>query len=72
MKATIILIAVLLSFSNCVTAQTRTIYGLVISDGDLGPIPGVWIQNKDKALLGETGMDGRFKLTYLKTHKHYY
>jgi len=62
MRATIILIAILFFVSNCVTAQIRTIYGHVIYDGDLGPIPGVWIQNKDKVLLGKTGMDGRFKI----------
>jgi hypothetical protein len=60
-KAIIIVIAILFSFSNLLTAQTRTIYGRVIGeDGEVAI--GDRIQNKDTLLLGTTGIDGRFKI----------
>src|ERR1700733_12317072 len=62
MRITIILIAILLSFSNRLIAQTRTIYGRVIAEDDLLPIPGIRVQNHDKLVLGRTERDGRFKV----------
>jgi hypothetical protein len=62
MRVIIILIAILLSFSNQSTAQTRTIYGRVVAAEDVDVIPGVRIQNNEKLLLGTTGRDGRFKI----------
>ena len=62
MTAKIILIAILFSFYNCVSAQTRTIYGRVVGEDDLDVIPGVRIENQEKLLLGTTATDGRFKI----------
>ena len=61
MRATIAFIAILLSFNNRLTAQTRTIYGRFLAE-DVEVLPDVRIQNKDKLLLGTTGIDGRFRI----------
>jgi len=62
-KATIIFTAVLLFIGSQLNAQTRTIYGRVIIDDDLLPIPGVRIQTPDKLIVGNTDNDGKFKIS---------
>jgi hypothetical protein len=42
--------------------QTRTIIGRVICE-QLEPLPGLHIENSDNMLLGQTDMDGRFKIS---------
>ena len=63
MKTIITFIIVLLCFSYRLNAQTRVIYGRVIGDGDLEPVIGALIENNDQVRLGQTGMDGRFKIS---------
>lgn len=63
MKTTIISIIVLVSFSYRLNAQTRVVYGRIIGDGDLEPVIGVLIENNHNITLGQTGMDGRFKIS---------
>ncbi|MEO6850535.1 MAG: hypothetical protein ABI203_09385, partial [Mucilaginibacter sp.] len=62
MKATIIFIAVLLSVSIQLSAQTKKIYGRVIDGDGLRPIRDAQILNKDTLLIGTTDIDGRFKI----------
>jgi len=63
MKAIITFIIVLLCFSYRLNAQNRVIYGRVIGDVDLEPAIGIVIENNDHVRLGQTGMDGRFKIS---------
>ncbi|WP_157493551.1 hypothetical protein [Draconibacterium sediminis] len=58
---TITILAVLLSSLN-LNGQTRSIYGRVISEY-LEPLPGVYIENSDNVLLGETDMHGQFRIS---------
>jgi hypothetical protein len=62
-KTIITFIIVLLCFGYRLNAQARVVYGRVIGDGDLEPVIGVLIENNDHVKLGQTGMDGRFKIS---------
>lgn len=52
----------LLFFYLNLNGQTRTIVGRVICE-DLEPLPRLYIENSDNVPLGQTDMDGRFKIS---------
>jgi hypothetical protein len=47
---------------SLVMGQTRSIFGKVLIEDDLTPIPGVTIQDCDTVLLGTTNSKGNFKI----------
>jgi hypothetical protein len=61
MRLTIILTSALFVLSINLFGQTRIIQGRVISE-DLEGLPKVKIQNTDTIMIGETDIDGRFKI----------
>jgi len=63
MKAIIKFIIVLLCFGYRLNAQTKVVCGRVIGEFDLEPLIGIVIKNNDHVTLGQTGMDGRFKIS---------
>ena len=62
MKTSIILILTVLLINLNLNGQTRIIFGRVISE-DLEPLPMLGIQGSDTLILGQTDMDGRFKIS---------
>ena len=65
MRIIFILISILLFLNISLNGQTRNIVGRVILE-DLGTVPGIYIQNIDKLLLGETDFDGFFNINIPK------
>lgn len=61
MKKSILLFSVLTFLSFRLCGQTRTIVGRVYTE-DLETLPGVWIQISDTLRIGETDIEGRFKI----------
>src|SRR5258706_5354825 len=61
MKLSIIILIALLAFYNNLVGQSRMLQGRIISN-NLETLPGVRIQNFDKIILGETDLEGRFKI----------
>jgi len=54
--------AILMLFILTAHGQNRTLYGRVIDENDYLPIPGIFIENTDRSLIGKTEQDGRFKI----------
>lgn len=61
MRIAIILISILLILNLNLNGQIRDIQGLIISE-DFEELPKVRIQNIDTMLLGETDLNGHFKI----------
>lgn len=61
MKTSILLLSVLTFLTFRLYGQTRTIEGRVYTE-DLEALPGVWIQISDTLRIGETDIEGRFKI----------
>ena len=61
MRIAIILISILLILNLNLNGQIRDIQGLIISE-DFEELPNVRIQNIDTLLLGETDLNGHFKI----------
>src|SRR5438552_1975900 len=60
-KVSIVILIALLTFDNNLVGQSRVLQGRVISNY-LETLAGVRIQNVDTLILGETNLDGRFKI----------
>ena len=66
MKASILILAVLLSVCTHLSGQSRTIYGRVV-DEDGAPVLGFYVEIKNMVLVGKGGLDGKFKVEVPQT-----
>ena len=60
-KLSIVILIALLTFYNTLVGQSRILQGRILSN-DLETLSGVQIQNIDKIILGETDLEGKFKI----------